>query len=93
MWWFLRFEWDESKSLSNLQKHGISFKSAIELFLNPHITSLVKDNVGEEGFLTIGKFENKTYAAVFTLRQGKIRLISVRRARKTEEDYYGSYYK
>jgi uncharacterized DUF497 family protein len=31
----MKFEWDESKKISNLEKHGISFESAQTLFDNP----------------------------------------------------------
>ena len=30
------FEWDESKRLSNLEKHGIDFKDAIQIFFDPN---------------------------------------------------------
>jgi uncharacterized DUF497 family protein len=30
------FEWDENKRLSNLEKHGIDFKDAIQIFFDPN---------------------------------------------------------
>ena len=29
------FEWDSNKATSNLQKHGITFQTAAEVFLDP----------------------------------------------------------
>jgi uncharacterized DUF497 family protein len=44
---------------------------------------------GEERNLMIGRISDKTWTAVFTRRGEAIRLISVRRARKEEEEQYG----
>ncbi len=41
---------------------------------------------GEERNLMIGRISDKIWTAVFTRRGGAIRLISVRRAHKKEED-------
>ncbi len=29
------FEWDENKAQSNIQKHGVSFEEATEVFFDP----------------------------------------------------------
>jgi uncharacterized DUF497 family protein len=31
----MRFVWDEAKDRSNRKKHGVSFETAIEAFLDP----------------------------------------------------------
>lgn len=31
----MRFEWDESKRMINIRKHGIDFEEAYEIFNNP----------------------------------------------------------
>ncbi len=31
----MNFEWDESKAAGNLRKHGVSFKEAETVFVNP----------------------------------------------------------
>jgi uncharacterized DUF497 family protein len=41
-------------------------------------------------FLLIGKYNNKIWSAIFTVRQEKIRVISGRRSRKNEEEIYRS---
>ena len=31
----IRFQWDENKAQSNVQKHGITFEEAAEVFFDP----------------------------------------------------------
>lgn len=45
---------------------------------------------GELRLLSIGKIGGKHWAAIWTPRGGKVRIISVRRARKEEIGYYES---
>ena len=40
---------------------------------------------------TIGGINDKIYVAIWTRRKGKLRLITVRRARKNEEKIYKKY--
>lgn len=51
----MRFEWDERKNRSNLQKHKVSFDVAAMVFDDPHAVSLL-DRVegGEERWQTLG---------------------------------------
>ena len=32
----MKFEWDPEKAASNLQKHGVSFEEATEIFGSPY---------------------------------------------------------
>jgi uncharacterized DUF497 family protein len=32
----LRFEWDDAKAISNVEKHGITFGEATEVFYDPN---------------------------------------------------------
>ena len=84
------FEWDEKKNLKNIEKHGISFEEATKLFEISNVIIKAKNIEDEERFAIIGKLNNKCYFCVFTLRDDKIRIISVRRCRKKEEAYYES---
>jgi len=34
----MRFEWDEGKRLSNLAKHGLDFRRAVDVFDRPSFT-------------------------------------------------------
>ncbi len=82
------FEWDENKRISNLRKHGIDFKDAVKLFFAPHI--IMESNVrdGELRLGAVGKVNDVVVTVIFTLREGRIRIISARRARKNEKEAY-----
>ncbi|WP_366556187.1 BrnT family toxin [Aquibaculum sediminis] len=82
------FEYDPAKSLSNLQKHGIRFEHAEALWEDPWLIEAPARTEDEPRFLSIGKIEDKHWAAVWTPRGNAVRIIWVRRARKEEISYY-----
>ena len=84
------FEYDESKSLSNLEKHGIDFLAAQALWSDPDVLEIKAKSDDEERFIVIGLTQNKHWSAVITYRGENIRLISVRRSRKREVLLYES---
>ena len=84
------FEFDEKKSSSNLQKHGIDFVTAQALRLDPDLLEVRAKTDDEPRFLIIGLIQEKHWSAVVTYRQGRIRLISVRRSREEEIYLYES---
>jgi uncharacterized DUF497 family protein len=86
------FDWDEHKADINLKKHGIRFSEAISLFLTDHVCFELQSEP-EQRYAIIGKFEKSFYTGIFTLRLGKVRIISVRRSRPKEERYYGTHFK
>ncbi|QEY60262.1 BrnT family toxin [Pseudomonas sp. C27(2019)] len=84
------FEFDEAKSQANLDKHGIDFVAAQELWKDPHLLEIRAKSEDEPRFALIGKVGEKHWSAVVTYREGRIRLISVRRSRKKEVEFYES---
>lgn len=80
------FEFDESKI--NLEKHGIDFQTAQELWNDPDLLEFRLNSENEPRFLVIGCIAGNIWSAVVTYRNGKIRLISVRRSRKKEVELY-----
>ena len=82
------FEFDEAKSESNLVKHGIDFVRAQDLWQDPGRVTIRARTVDESRFVVIGKIDKKIWSAVITIREWRIRIISVRRARKSEEALY-----
>jgi uncharacterized DUF497 family protein len=84
------FEFDPSKSAANRAKHGISFDDAAALFADDRLLVVPARTVDEERFLAIGLLEGRHWSAIFTRRRGRIRLISVRRARNEEVNAYES---
>lgn len=84
------FEFDTSKSESNLQKHGIDFIEAQVLWSDSNLLEIPAKTLDEPRFLVIGVIEQKHWSAVVTYRNGNIRLISVRRSRDEEVTLYES---
>src|SRR5271156_4230470 len=83
------FEWDEKKRISNLEKHGIDFEDATDVFCGVNLIRRSHQN-NEERWIAIGETEGRIIAVVFTRRQDALRIISARRARKNEERQYRS---
>jgi uncharacterized protein len=84
-----KFEFDPDKSAANRDKHGIDFVEAQELWLVFGITGRLPFP-GEERWMRIGRLGARHWSAVFTLREGRTRLISVRRARDDEVESHDS---
>ena len=84
------FEYDIAKSQGNLEKHGIDFDVAQELWNDPDRLEIRADCETELRFILIGRLRNRHWSAVFTYRGENIRLISVRRSRKKEIRLYES---
>ena len=87
----MEFEWDIRKNKQNIEKHGIDFSDAALVFEHPMLEyEDVRQNYGERRFFGIGIIQDIEVAVVYTRRGNKLRLISARRARKDERQYYRS---
>lgn len=84
------FEFDDNKSQSNLEKHGIDFYTAQQLWQDTNLLEIPAKTSDEPRFLMIGKLNRKHWSAVITYRGKNIRIISVRRSRPAEVDLYES---
>jgi uncharacterized protein len=84
----MQFEWDEEKSRLNGLKHGIDFEMAKGLWLDENRIEIHVPHPVENRWIVIAEGNEKIWAAVYTLRKGKIRIISVRRARRKEAILY-----
>ncbi len=85
----IEFEWNEQKRLSNLDKHGIDFIAACQIFEG--YTVDFEDNrydYGEDRFITIGEINGQILTVVYTCRGNVIRLISARKASTNERNIY-----
>jgi len=86
------FEYDPNKSKSNKDKHGISFEEAKILWNDENaLVALAHVVDSETRYAIISKILGKCYVAIFSIRENKYRIISVRRCRKNEEDGYESF--
>ncbi len=85
----MRFEWDPAKSAANRIKHGIDFTEAKDLWLDENRIEIHLPYPVESRRIIIAKLNNKHWTAVYTMRSGNIRIISVRRSREKEVLLYG----
>ena len=81
-------EFDEQKSETNKGKHGIDFKEAQVLWDADDRIIIPAINLDEARFLLIAKKDEKHWSAIFTIRNKKVRIISVRRSRPKEIEIY-----
>jgi uncharacterized DUF497 family protein len=82
----MRFEWDEAKRLVNLEKHGIDFADAAEIFQGKMVIALDRRlDYGDERFIGFGILKGRVMAIVFSRRRPDlIRIISLRKANSRE---------
>lgn len=83
-------EFDSNKSESNKQKHGIGFEIARQLWKDANRIELPARWVNEPRFFLIAQLDMQIWSAVYTLRNNRIRIISVRKARDDEKEIYNS---
>ena len=86
----ITFEFDETKSQTNLLKHGIHFIDAQALWDDPSLLEISANTEDEPRYLMIGLIQNKHWSAIITYRGLNVRLISVRRSRTEEIALYES---
>jgi len=84
------FEWDENKRKLNLDKHGIDFVDAVDVFMDLSRIEVESMRDDELRYLTIGAVHDVVILVVYTYRAGTVRLISARRANKNEREAYVS---
>jgi uncharacterized DUF497 family protein len=86
----ISFEYDEQKSVSNLSKHGIDFKDAQKLWVDEQHIEVKVQFDDEQRYIVVGLIDVKFWTAVITYRAELVRIISVRRSRKSEVLLYES---
>lgn len=94
-----RFEWDTKKAATNLQKHGVSFDLATEVFRDPLALTWFDEGESsdeEDRWITLGQVRGQHYLVVVHTHQGTsndtvtVRIISARPATKYEIQQYES---
>lgn len=85
------FEWDENKEKSNFRKHGISFSEGESVFYDSNSLTMPDPDhsIEEQRFIDIGTSnKNRILVVVYTEREDRIRIISVRKATNAERKKY-----
>lgn len=73
------------KSACTLRKHGIDFVDAQSLWQDPDRLEIPARFTDEPRVQVIGRIGHRVWSAFTTIREGRVRIISVRRARDEEE--------
>lgn len=89
----LRFAWDEPKAKANVRKHGITFEEAKTVFYDER-ARLIADpdhSESEDRFVLLGYSSGLKLLVVchcYRAEENVIRIISARKATRTEASYY-----
>jgi uncharacterized DUF497 family protein len=74
---------------ANRKKHGIEFRTAAKVFLDPYIVEFDdRDAAGELRFNAIGQVEGRMLFVTYAIRDDTIRIISARGAEPHEKRKY-----
>ena len=89
----MKFEWDKDKNSINKIKHGISFQEAETVFDDEKAVVIYDDyhSETEERFIIIGvdiQYRNLTVCHCYRSNDEIIRIISARKATKSEIELY-----
>lgn len=83
------FEWDEGKNRKNFEKHGIPFEMAEMVFQENTVTFEDKrSDYGERRHIALGRLKKRITVIVYTIRENRIRIISMRKANAREQKDY-----
>ena len=86
----MQFEWDEEKNRRNIEKHGIDFSDAADIFNHPLLTMLDdRYDYEENRWVSIGWIHTIVGVVVYTERtEDVVRIISARKATRREVQCY-----
>lgn len=90
----IKFEWDSAKALANAKKHGVSFVEAQSVFYDEFAIQFFDEehSSGEDRFVLLGISNEARLLIVCHCERAAgniIRIISARKATKSESAYYG----
>ena len=85
----VEFEWDTNKFQINLEKHGVSFEEAAEVFFDPfYQEGDATANDEQRNFILGYSRTQRLLLVVYVERSLRIRIISSRPATRTERKLY-----
>ncbi len=91
----MEFEWDDIKADSNYGKHGVRFSEAITVWLDDSAVEMPDPNHGhgEERWIRLGLSRNARVLVIVYVEKieaERIRIISARKATRSEMEQYNS---
>ena len=88
----ITFEWDKRKATTNFRSHGVQFEEAQTVFYDEFATQYFDEEHSddEDRFIMLGMSNRaRILTVVHCVREGDvIRIISARKATKSERAYY-----
>ena len=82
-------EWDEEKEARNFLNHGIRFRTAAKVFLDPNkLIRIDEEHTEELRFNILGKVKKVLFVVCVFKENNVIRLISARLASQPEQERY-----
>jgi uncharacterized protein len=86
----VEFEWDPAKATRNVEKHGVDFDTAAEIFDDPNLFVVIDSRTyGERRYQAIGASRGVILFVAYTMRAANVcRIISPRRASHRERAAY-----
>ena len=85
----ISFEWDEVKDLRNFTKHGIHFRTAARVFLDPNkLIREDEEHPQELRYDILGRVEKILFVVCVFKENNTIRMISAQLATKEEKEIY-----
>ena len=85
------YQWDTNKARLNEIKHGVSFADTFAVFEDPNALTLDEHVDGEQRYVTIGMDAfGRVLVVVYTWRGDSIRIVSARKALRSEVRQYES---
>ena len=83
----MRYEWDNNKNISNIAKHGVDFETINNFnWESAIINQQIKKD--ELRYIALGLITDRLHGVIYTNRNSRIRIISMRKANKREIKYY-----
>jgi uncharacterized DUF497 family protein len=81
--------WHGAKEQANRKKHGVDFRTAAKVFLDPYVIEFDDlDDGGELRFNAIGLVDGRMLFVTYTMRGEVVRIISARGAEPHEKRKY-----
>ncbi len=85
----MELEWDEEKRQKNLRERGIDFASAASMDPSSVLTVIdSRSDYGEPRFIVFGFIQARLHVLCWTPRDGRMRVISLRKANEREQKAY-----
>lgn len=89
----VEFEWDDQKAQQNIEKHGVTFEEAAEVFFDPFYQygDATPAGIHEQRDFILGySVTQRLLLVVYTERKQRTRIMSARLATRPERKLYES---